>query len=147
MKDKNKPPIDKALAIVFRWCSENELITAALGLVYSLSLDNRLCKSNVKPIIPSLVLPVPSLLFGGKFAGLFLVIKNAGENEVNAVEYNWIMRFRKAGYKAVVTYGEFEAIRTIIFYLKELYFLEIEKAENEVGIKIKTAYDRKRVIL
>lgn len=65
--------------------------------------------------IPDLMLPIPNK----EHHGLFIEMKRVKNSKISDQQLKWIELLNKQGYKAIVCYGNKQAIKEIEDYIKE----------------------------
>ena len=85
------------------------------GSYKSVTARTKSKQEGLKAGVPDLMLPIPNK----NHHGLFIEMKRVKNSKVSVHQKQWIELLNKQGYKAIVCYGNNEAIKEIENYIKD----------------------------
>ena len=104
-------------SIVIKYCGLKKIPIFHIpnGSYKSVTARTKSKQEGLKAGVPDLMLPIPNK----KYHGLFIEMKRIKNSKVSVQQKEWIDLLNKQGYKAVVCYGNNEAIKEIENYIKD----------------------------
>ena len=104
-------------SLVIQYCNLKKIPIFHIpnGSYKSLTARVKAKKEGLKSGIPDLMIPVANK----NYHGLFIEMKRVKNSKVSVHQKQWIELLNKQGYKAIVCYGNNEAIKEIENYIKD----------------------------
>lgn len=115
---------DLEQATLIQWCNLQSCKHKELDLIYAIpnggyrnkAEARKLKATGTKAGVPDLHLPVPKMVNGILYGGLFIEMK-FGNNKCTENQKKWIRRLQDQGYQCKICYSADEAIKVIKKYL------------------------------
>ena len=104
-------------SLVVKYCTLKKIPIFHIpnGSYKSVTARTKSKQEGLKAGVPDLMLPVPNK----NHHGLFIEMKRVKNSKVSVQQKQWIELLNKQGYKAIVCYGNNEAIKEIENYIKD----------------------------
>ena len=104
-------------SLVVKYCTLKKIPIFHIpnGSYKSVTARTKSKQEGLKAGVPDLMIPVPNK----NHHGLFIEMKRVKNSKVSVHQKQWIELLNKQGYKAIVCYGNNEAIKEIENYIKD----------------------------
>ena len=104
-------------SLVVKYCTLKKIPIFHIpnGSYKSVTARTKSKQEGLKAGVPDLMIPVPNK----NHHGLFIEMKRVKNSKVSVHQKQWIELLNKQGYKAIVCYGNKEAIQEIENYIKD----------------------------
>ena len=104
-------------SLVVKYCTLKKIPIFHIpnGSYKSVTARTKSKQEGLKAGVPDLMIPVPNK----NHHGLFIEMKRVKNSKVSGHQKQWIELLNKQGYKAIVCYGNNEAIKEIENYIKD----------------------------